>query len=79
MAAKQSTRSTLPSQSDPAVDLKITRLSNALVLIADGLEEIVDNGERDLDGMAAVGFASIVRMIGEDLHMLTPDAKREGQ
>lgn len=47
--------------------LQIERLSNALVLIADGIDEITDMGDHDLDGKAALGFASIVRTCGEDL------------
>jgi hypothetical protein len=58
---------------------RIERLSNALVLIADGIDEITEIGEHDLDGKAALGFASIVRMCGEDLHMLTPEAKGEAR
>jgi hypothetical protein len=58
---------------------RIERISNALVLLADGIDEITEIGQHDLDGKAALGFASIVRMCGEDLHMLTPDAKGEAR
>jgi hypothetical protein len=75
MATKQNTRTALPRQLDPAVDLKITQLSNALVLIADGLDEITGVGQYDMKGNAALGFSNIVRMVGEDLHMLTAAAK----
>jgi hypothetical protein len=58
--------------------LEIERISNALVLIADGVDEITDMGSEDLDGKAALGFANIVRVCGENLHALVPssDAKK---
>ncbi len=62
--------------------MEIERISNALVLLADGMDEITDMGSEGLDGKAALGFAAIVRACGENLHGLVPESgakKEEGQ
>ena len=50
--------------------LAVKRLSAALVLLADGIEEVSEMGDRDLEGKATLGFANIIRMCGEELHGL---------
>lgn len=65
------TRST-PSQRTNAVNL--TRISAALNLIADGVEEITGMGEHDLDGKAALGFANVIHSCADDLAKLVPQS-----
>ena len=72
MATPKSTRTALSSQSNPTIGLEIDRIANALVLIADAMDEITDMGGKGLEGNAALGFANIVRMCGENLHALMP-------
>lgn len=65
------TRST-PSQRNLSVNLTIKRVSAALDLIADGVEEITGMGDHDLAGKAALGFANVIHSCADDLAKLTP-------
>jgi len=57
----------------------VKRISAALVLLADGIEEISEMGDKDLEGKATLGFANIIRMCGEELHSLIVEREDELQ